>query len=118
MGPRFLNRGNLTDLLTDTCGDAASMGPRFLNRGNYAAMQLIQDSVPKLQWGRGFSTAEMWRVLAAERSYATLQWGRGFSTAEIDRIESPEREPGWLQWGRGFSTAEMAAILTFLFSRT
>jgi len=39
-------------------------------------------------------------------------------SSEENVLKRSTRSPGLLQWGRGFSTAEMAAILTFLFSRT
>ena len=89
-------------------------------------------TVPKLQWGRGLSTAEtrhteMWAPFGMSR----LQWGRGLSTAETpsgawrailaaaasmgprsfnrgNRATSLRRLTlRWvLQWGRGLSTAE------------
>src|SRR2546426_10118210 len=60
MGPRFLNRGNCSWLSSLVHFVGASMGPRFLNRGNVGVpdMFLVSDA---LQWGRGFSTAEMSR---------------------------------------------------------
>jgi len=38
-----------------------------------------------------------------------LQWGRGFSAAEIARISGHVDDEPLLQWGRGFSAAETQA---------
>ena len=113
--------------------DEPSMGPRFFNRGNAARIAGSRRVFPVLQWGRGFSTAEI--CLAVTMSgmatsmpsmgprffnrgnvaapncsgcQCCLQWGRGFSTAEMHAghvVDSLGRLS--LQWGRGFSTAEM-----------
>ena len=87
----------------------------------------------ELQWGRGFSTAEICQVrcCAAERmrrfngaavfqprkcdsrlhacqpAQIGLQWGRGFSTAEmLGTARQAAAQTSELQWGRGLSTAE------------
>src|SRR2546429_558800 len=96
-----------------------------------------------LQWGRGFSTAEMTCIRAIAVVGTACFNGAAVSqprkspfhpTFPPNRhrfngaaVSQPRKlagqaltPPKWtqLQWGRGFSTAEMAAILTFLFSRT
>ena len=42
-----------------------------------------------LQWGRGFSTAEMAQAMLLFCAIKGLQWGRGFSTAEMARMLVP-----------------------------
>src|SRR5665213_995799 len=70
-------------------------------------MDLSPFCVHRLQWGRGFSTAETRSCSWSNRSNSSsLQWGRGFSTAETPYPRSSMLAECWLQWGRGFSTAE------------
>ena len=130
MGPRFFNRGNFTHPGLSGDGMGASMGPRFFNRGNEYRQRYLQYGTTgfngaavfqprkhclwvecnhrgsRLQWGRGFSTAETSDGFPGLPKQALLQWGRGFSTAETRNTRTGESGPGWLQWGRGFSTAE------------
>jgi len=71
MGPRSLNRGNVTPPEALTPAGAASMGPRSLNRGNQALRRDLRVRIT-LQWGRGLSTAEMpvidERIMTVERA--------------------------------------------------
>ena len=52
MGPRSLDRGNLTPAIGSVVGSGASMGPRSLDRGNIQAIGLINLDKTMLQWGR------------------------------------------------------------------
>ena len=88
-----------------------------------------------LQWGRRFSSAEIYTVRVADtllrfasmgppifiggnykvcgtyrKESPALQWGRRFSSAEIDGQTQISNAGLLLQWGRRFSSAEM---LTF-----
>src|SRR5579875_3907972 len=61
MGPRSLDRGNMTAPQSILTGDVNSMGPRSLDRGNipgrcgYCLHSLFQ-------WGRDLSIAEIWNT--------------------------------------------------------
>ena len=132
MGPRFFNRGNRVVVDGRVLDDYPSMGPRFFNRGNQRLYQVYDSAAHpfngaavfqprksattgrtaiasrRLQWGRGFSTAEMnCRALMSCDFSGSLQWGRGFSTAEMVTLPPGHTATVTLQWGRGFSTAEM-----------
>ncbi len=61
-----------------------------------------------LQWGRGFSAAEMAQAMLLFCAIKGLQWGRGFSAAEMARALVPVLQDDPLQWGRGFSAAEIS----------
>ena len=85
MGPRFFNRGNplansLRELVEMAFNGAAVFQPR-----KSVTMAGGETSVLFLQWGRGFSTAEMIWPKRTSIPVWSLQWGRGFSTAEIFR---------------------------------
>ncbi len=110
----------------------ASMGPRLFSRGNPGRSR-TPSAAFRLQWGRGFSAAEIARarqlsaadddasmgprlfsrgntaIVSASDSLDWLQWGRGFSAAEIPCLAERPRQNYKLQWGRGFSAAEMVA---------
>ncbi len=60
-----------------------------------------------LQWGRGFSAAEIRKEQELAGLRIRLQWGRGFSAAEMKRAPMGGPYEGRLQWGRGFSAAEI-----------
>ncbi len=57
---------------------AAAFQPRKFSRSGYA-----HEDLDVLQWGRGFSAAEIPRRMAHAVIAAWLQWGRGFSAAEM-----------------------------------
>ncbi len=133
MGPRFFNRGNLVSLGAAVL-DAlrASMGPRFFNRGNVPFHRVRRLLVGRFNGAAVFQPRKSYEVFGEKSCGKWLQWGRGFSTAEIfydfgakrrhlscfngAAVFQPRkcglllpkegREP-WLQWGRGFSTAEI-----------
>jgi len=42
----------------------ASMGPRLFGRGNITRVIYCEPYTAQLQWGRGFSAAEIWRLAA------------------------------------------------------
>ena len=110
MGPRLFSRGKLSGRTVACCDMPASMGPRLFGRGNVRVRRPGVDDTAWLQWGRGFSAAEMrqWPRLRAKSAAAVLQWGRGFSAAEIGELPTRRASSACqLQWGRGFSAAEM-----------
>ncbi len=108
------------------------MGPRLFSRGN-SILPLVGSTYRiRLQWGRGFSAAEMalespsgphgtarfngaaafqprksvlWDLMP--QPPFLLQWGRGFSAAEISGLRLRSNNRSELQWGRGFSAAEI-----------
>ena len=82
----------------------ASMGPRIFIRG-YDAAHGRQPRGKRLQWGRGFSSADTNAALRAELE-RLLQWGRGFSSADTQPTAASPGAPKKLQWGRGFSSAD------------
>ena len=95
MGPRLFNRGNVAVELTRIRERSASMGPRFFNRGNQLATSSTLDG-NGLQWGRGFSTAEIAVIDSGPRGQAPASMGPRFfnrgngSTATVAR---PSRVP-------------------------
>ena len=131
MGPRLFNRGKVSPPGTTTQDCVASMGPRLFNRGKWGKSKYCAGTETRLQWGRGYSTAESRTTSTTSDRGGTLQWGRGYSTAEstcdcIDGLNDThcfngaaviqprkgfraghDRQKGRsLQWGRGYSTAE------------
>ena len=86
------------------------MGPRFFNRGNAAAARHPEAAqLTRLQWGRGFSTAEM----SADACQPSMSGRSAFNGAAVFQPRKSGLAPvarassRRLQWGRGFSTAEM-----------
>ncbi len=69
-------------------GLIASMGPRLFSRGNAIGSEDIGRRSAGLQWGRGFSAAEIIRCTPSSSLPRWLQWGRGFSAAEIAEIDA------------------------------
>ena len=59
------------------------MGPRLFSCGNTILVNLDYVVGVRLQWGRGFSAAEIDPKLMAQIEANRLQWGRGFSAAEM-----------------------------------
>ena len=108
MGPRFFNRGNQHSGLFPGPVVNASMGPRFFNRGNQRCCCRLTSCLSRLQWGRGFSTAEIrpsqsgLQPAAARFNGAAVFQPRKYEWPGSDRIRQRR-----LQWGRGFSTAEI-----------
>src|SRR4051794_13695790 len=90
------------------------MGPRSIDRGNLTLRPPLLSCVHWLQWGRDRSIAEMSSCRPRTPSISPLQWGRDRSIAEIiparPRSGGQQRE---LQWGRDRSIAEIAPILTY-----
>ncbi len=91
------------------------MGPRLFSRGNSTYSGRGRTNTNALQWGRGFSAAEMHPPGANPFADLTLQWGRGFSAAEMGYGSEIYRRVWRLQWGRGFSAAEIALIYVLVF---
>ncbi len=83
MGPRLFSRGNPATLEGLTFEDDASMGPRFFNRGNVG----VSVGIPYGNVGfNGAAVFQPRKSVEAKRQpllNLKLQWGRGFSTAEI-----------------------------------
>ena len=113
MGPRFFNRGNLLDRATPR-RDAAepSMGPRFFNRGNVLPRRGAATPLRPSMGPRFFNRGNMPALFDGDGNPIVLQWGRGFSTAEITVCGSMPSSIPALQWGRGFSTAEMCGLFS------
>ena len=107
MGPRFFNRGNqVARQLLDRV-DGASMGPRFFNRGNRSSVQSGHLVRPFFNGAAVFQPRKFPQATRAKDSKESLQWGRGFSTAEMASMSIASERRRTLQWGRGFSTAEI-----------
>src|SRR5439155_18520383 len=65
---------------------AASLGPR--------TTPLLQRTYPRLQWGRGQSSAEIALGTSTVICTVMLQWRRGRSSAEIaDLLDPPSAPP-------------------------
>ena len=104
------------------------MGPRIFIRG-YVGCLANRDLFLRLQWGRGFSSADTRAPEGSPAEDVGLQWGRGFSSADTvfgdhlyvvplasmgprifirgyknTRISRSSARA--LQWGRGFSSAD------------
>ncbi len=132
MGPRLFSRGNVTKFVEHTSPISASMGPRLFSRGNVTRRSCLTTRW-RLQWGRGFSAAEMDRLppKKAGRGQASMGprlFSRGNQVQNSNRNQTsmgfngaaafqPRKlceqcgshlTRGPLQWGRGFSAAEMS----------
>ena len=59
MGPRLFSRGNGDRQGQVALGPSASMGPRLFSRGNHDPSAWHRGKLRMLQWGRGFSAAEI-----------------------------------------------------------
>src|SRR5579875_1399318 len=84
MGPRSLDRGNVSVEPNVPRRSHTSMGPRSLDRGNAGFGRAGGTLISRLQWGRDLSIAEMkrsWQFV--HYTDASLQWGRDLSIAEI-----------------------------------
>ena len=83
MGPRLFSRGNSGERSGRELARLASMGPRLFSRGNAQAAR-----APVLR-RRGFNGAAAFQPRKCGVPWVhpailyTLQWGRGFSAAEI-----------------------------------
>ncbi len=63
------------------------MGPRLFSRGNLNVRSRDKRCLFMLQWGRGFSAAEIGAGGSGQIvGLLSLQWGRGFSAAEISAL--------------------------------
>jgi len=108
MGPRLFSRGNLQRKRMHQWLKDASMGPRLFSRGNPEKHKALCAFRAELQWGRGFSAAEIRRSIRR-----CVRFGPSFNGAAAFQprksIASILNTPlfGGLQWGRGFSAAEM-----------
>ena len=79
MGPRFFNRGNSNASSSSSPRSAiASMGPRFFNRGNIENARVNTLPATGLQWGRGFSTAEIAKTAGVHGPADTASMGPRF----------------------------------------
>ena len=97
--------GELAGLPTDA--SVASMGPRLFSRGN-TARHSRSGRIPKLQWGRDFSVAEIDTRRASSDGCGTCFNGAAtFQSRKYERLCQRRNPDGLLQWGRDFSVAEM-----------
>ena len=83
MGPRFFNRGNLPWPIASRRHHGASMGPRFFNRGNWRTTRRRALRVASFNGAAVFQPRKFASPERTMRPLLVLQWGRGFSTAEI-----------------------------------
>ena len=66
-----------------------------------------REAAPGLQWGRGWGSAESSTPSLHVACLDALQWGRGWGSAESARsTPKPVGHPLRLQWGRGWGSAE------------
>ncbi len=84
MGPPIFIGGNRGKALPLDLLAPASMGPPIFIGGNTASVAIFA-RLPRLQWGRRFSSAEIIKPNGGPLQRLTLQWGRRFSSAEILR---------------------------------
>ncbi len=86
----------------------ASMGPRLFSRGNPVHRLQRPRGQLRLQWGRGFSAAEI-RSTATSSTVASTRFNGAAAFQPRKWLGRPTREPARrkLQWGRGFSAAEI-----------
>ena len=98
MGPRFFNRGNFANGRKLVSRSRIFNGAAVFQPRKYRVSADRVARTPPLQWGRGFSTAEMPRRTDVLNRNKSLQWGRGFSTAEIGQTPIPHK---------GFRTSSM-----------
>ena len=89
------------------CRNTGFNGAGVLRPRKYFIVGELGDRIEKLQWGRGFKTPEIWRVLLRAADRYALQWGRGFKTPEMAALPAAEPTAEALQWGRGFKTPEI-----------
>ena len=84
------------------------MGPRSLDRGELTALT-AQRGRTELQWGRGRDRGDS--QIRCGDAGPMLQWGRGHVTAERSTVSGLHRRcPRTLQWGRGHVTAEIESF--------
>ena len=84
MEPRFLNRGNIYDLVRADQPLLPSMEPRFLNRGNQVPpLRSISPRLRPSMEPRFLNRGNMiYAMLSPDKEY--LQWSHGFSTVETN----------------------------------
>jgi len=112
MEPRLFSRGNVS--IADRLGiqQAASMEPRLFSRGNPGEYCHVVFVHPGFNGAAAFQPRK-WvvRVNPGLRLTPVLQWSRGFSAAEIEKLVGSIAVESMLQWSRGFSAAEITLLI-------
>ncbi len=83
------------------------MGPRLFSRGNHHDDEHSSRDGARFNGAAAFQPRKYHQASSSFSEYIPLQWGRGFSAAEICRSGPGEDPIKELQWGRGFSAAEI-----------
>ena len=104
MGPRIFIRGYGDPMYGDPTPDAASMGPRIFIRG-YPNSPGLRTRDVKLQWGRGFSSADTDAAHGRQPRGTSFNGAADFHPRILPDGDVPV-SVGPLQWGRGFSSAD------------
>jgi len=86
------------------------MGPRLDSRGSGGPGEPPSIDI-QLQWGRGWTAAEVTGRLLLGVFGEPLQWGRAWTAAEVGSDANTRVWVYELQWGRGWTAAEVSRPL-------